>query len=150
MKYISKSENNTAETAITLAGKLKANDVLCLRGDLGTGKTVFARALIRHLSGDPDLDVPSPTFTLVQSYETPKGVIRHFDLYRTQKAEELYELGWEDALADAITIVEWPERLEFLAPNDRLELIFETSKENENEREITLLPHGTWKERLRG
>lgn len=148
MKYISKSESDTINIAAKLTGKLKSGDVLCLRGDLGAGKTVFARALIRHLSGAIDLDVPSPTFTLVQNYETADSAIYHFDLYRIENTEDIYELGWEDALSSGITIIEWPQRLEYLAPNDRLELVFNISENNETEREITIIPYGAWEERI--
>lgn len=148
MKSLSKNENDTANIAAKIAVKLQSGDVLCLRGDLGTGKTVFARAMIRHLCDTPDLDVPSPTFTLVQNYETNKSTIWHFDLYRIEDKEEIYELGWEEALAEGITIIEWPERLEGLAPQDRLELIFNPLENDENSREITLVPYGTWEERI--
>ncbi|MBI1259481.1 MAG: tRNA (adenosine(37)-N6)-threonylcarbamoyltransferase complex ATPase subunit type 1 TsaE [Chloroflexi bacterium] len=147
MKYLSKNEQDTAALAAEIAGKLKSGDLLCLQGDLGSGKTVFARALIRHLCADPALDVPSPTFTLVQTYESPAGELWHFDLYRLEDPEEIYELGWEDALADGIAIVEWPERLESLAPPDCLTLVFEPS-DHENQREITAVPYGSWKDRL--
>ncbi len=93
-----------------LAPCLATGDMLALRGDLGAGKSTFARALIRALVGKA-IDVPSPTFTLVQMYETAQFPIRHFDLYRLSKPEELEELGWDDARAAGLVIVEWPERL---------------------------------------
>lgn len=111
MHNISRSEQETAEIAARIATGLKPRDILCLQGDLGMGKSVFARAAIRALAGDRGLEVPSPTYTLVQTYETPKGTVWHFDLYRLQEPDEIFELGWEDALADGIAIVEWPERL---------------------------------------
>ena len=86
------------------------------------GKTVFARALIRGLAGDPGLEVPSPTFTLTQTYETPQGSVHHYDLYRLSHAEDIYELGLEDSLEAAITIVEWPVRLGALAPARRIDV----------------------------
>ncbi len=136
MQIISRGENDTEKLAQELAVKLSAGDVVLLSGDLGAGKTVFARALIRALSNDPHLDVPSPTFTLAQTYDTPRGTIWHFDLYRIEDEEEIYELGWEDALSEGIVLVEWPERLGSLAPPDALAVTFRTS--TCNERVITL------------
>lgn len=122
MDWISHNEGDTAQLARVLARHLNPGDVICLYGTLGMGKSVFARALIRILADDPALEVPSPTFTLVQTYETGRGILWHFDLYRLRTPEEIYELGWEDALSDAITLVEWPERLEDFLPADRLDI----------------------------
>ena len=98
-------------------------DVIALRGDLGAGKTVFARAFIRARTR-PDEEVPSPTFTLVQVYE-PAGradaAIWHFDLFRLATAEDALELGIEDAFGGAISLIEWPERLGRLLPASRLD-----------------------------
>lgn len=118
------SERETAALAAGLAGGLAAGHLVCLSGDLGMGKSVFARALIRSVSGDPALTVPSPTYTLVQSYESPRGIIHHFDLYRLAAPEEALELGWEEALAEGITVVEWPEKLGALLPARRLDILF--------------------------
>ncbi|MDB5491962.1 MAG: tRNA ((37)-N6)-threonylcarbamoyltransferase complex ATPase subunit type 1 TsaE [Micavibrio sp.] len=146
--FISTSEEETAEFARDLALLLRAGDVLFLEGDLGMGKSVFARALIRELSAAPDLEVPSPTFTLVQTYDTIKGPLWHFDLYRIKAPEDVYELGWEDALAEGIVLVEWPSRLNSaLAPRNRLELGFSTA-DKEGTRHLTFTPHGQWKDRL--
>jgi len=113
----SHSESETVTAAQDLAETLGEHEILLLSGTLGAGKSVFARALIRTLTGDPAIDVPSPTFTLVQSYDAKDGtVINHYDFYRLQDAEEIYELGWEDSLSESITIVEWPERLGALTP----------------------------------
>ncbi len=147
MRFIAKNEQETAAIAQKLAKNLKSGDVLCLSGGLGAGKTVFARALIRALSGDSALEVPSPTFTLVQAYDTPAVPLWHFDLYRIEDSAEIYELGWEEALSGAIVVVEWPERLEFLAPANRLEIGFRSLADDANQREITLTPHGGMKER---
>jgi tRNA threonylcarbamoyladenosine biosynthesis protein TsaE len=146
-------ESALAARAAALAPQLRAGDVLFLRGDLGAGKTVFARALIRALTGDAALTVPSPTFTLVQTYDTPAGPLWHFDLYRLKSAEEIYEIGWEDALGGAIMVVEWPERLgtgdgNSLAPRDRLELVLSIAPDNTERRRLRLEPLGTWKDRM--
>lgn len=116
MIYKTSSEDETIKAAAEFAVTLKPRDIVLLNGDLGMGKSVFARALIRTLTGNPDLDVPSPTFTLAQTYDTPKGDVWHFDLYRLKDPEELYEIGWEDALSSDIILVEWPERLDYLTP----------------------------------
>lgn len=106
-----RGEDATIALAQGIAARLCPGQVLLLEGDLGAGKTTFARALIRALAGDDKLEVPSPTFTLVQTYDTPRGPVWHFDLYRIKTPDEVWELGWEEALSSAITIVEWPGNL---------------------------------------
>ncbi|PJB69865.1 MAG: tRNA (adenosine(37)-N6)-threonylcarbamoyltransferase complex ATPase subunit type 1 TsaE [Alphaproteobacteria bacterium CG_4_9_14_3_um_filter_47_13] len=152
MKHIEKqavtSEKETQDYAAEWARRLRPGDMLCLQGDLGTGKTVFARALIQTLCGDSTLIVPSPTFTLVQIYEASIAPLWHFDLYRLEDSAEIYELGWEEALAGGITIIEWPQRLGLLAPEDRVILDFRAQEGHETQREITVLAQGDWKERF--
>lgn len=97
----------------------RAGDAILLEGNLGAGKSAFARAFLRAAAGDDTLEVPSPTFTLVQSYDTAIGPVHHFDLWRLDGPHALEELAWEDALA-GIVLVEWPERLEHLRPADAL------------------------------
>ena len=109
-------ESATERLGATLAERLRVGDVVGLKGELGAGKTTLARAIIRAAAGDRELIVPSPTFTLVEVYETPRGSFWHFDLYRLEAAEQVYELGWEEALADGIVLIEWPERLGDLLP----------------------------------
>ncbi len=109
-------EAATEALGAALAARLKLGDVVGLKGDLGAGKTTLARAIIRAAAGDPDLIVPSPTFTLVETYDTPNGAYWHFDLYRLDDPEQVYELGWEEALAEGIVLLEWPERLGPLLP----------------------------------
>jgi tRNA threonylcarbamoyladenosine biosynthesis protein TsaE len=104
----------------TLASRLRPRDVVALQGGLGVGKTTLARAILRAASGDPALIVPSPTFTLVEIYDTPMGVFWHFDLYRLEEPEQVFELGWEEARADGMALVEWAERLGALLPRERL------------------------------
>lgn len=106
-----------AEVAAQLAPIFAKGAIVALEGDLGAGKTALSRALIRHLTGDPALDVPSPTFTLLQTYDAPMGEIWHFDFYRLRHPEEVFELGWEDALAGGgLLLLEWAERIGPLLP----------------------------------
>ena len=111
----------TARLAGKLADVAQPRDLIALSGTLGLGKTEFARAFIRRLAG-ADEEVPSPTFTLVQSYDTAAGTIWHFDLYRLNQPDDVWELGFEEALADGIILIEWPERLGTALPSRRLDL----------------------------
>ncbi len=117
----------TEALAAQVATLVRPGDAILLSGDLGAGKTAFARAFLRALTGDAGLDVPSPSFTLVQSYDTPKGPVHHFDLWRLDGPGALTELGWDDARED-IVVVEWPERLGALAPEEALRLSFELAE----------------------
>ncbi len=122
------SPAETARIAAALALALTAGDVVALRGDLGAGKTTFARALIgarARALGVPEPEVPSPTFTLVQIYEIGDCPIWHFDLYRLDRAEDAYELGFEEALAGAIALIEWPDRLGAMLPRLRVVVTIE-------------------------
>jgi tRNA threonylcarbamoyladenosine biosynthesis protein TsaE len=113
-------EAATERLGASLAKRLRPRDVVALQGGLGVGKTTLARAILRAASGDPALIVPSPTFTLVEIYDTPVGVFWHFDLYRLETPEQVFELGWEEARADGMALVEWAERLGTLLPRERL------------------------------
>src|ERR1700736_7087008 len=110
-------EEATQRFATDIAGALEP-------GDLGAGKTTFARALIRHLAGDEAIEVPSPTFSLVQSYELPRFSVVHADLYRLTGAAELAELGFEDLPEGAVVLMEWPDRAGGSLPPDRLDIAF--------------------------
>ena len=109
-------ERATDQLGATLAARLRIGDVVGLKGELGAGKTTLVRAILRAAAEDARLIVPSPTFTLVEVYETPRGSFWHFDLYRLETPEQVFELGWEEALAEGISIIEWPERLGPLLP----------------------------------
>ncbi len=117
-------EAATRRFATDLAGALEPGDVITLSGDLGAGKTTFARALIRHLAGDETIEVPSPTFVLVQSYELPRFTLIHADLYRVNSAAELAELGFDDVPDGAVVLIEWPDRAAGALPPDRLDIAF--------------------------
>lgn len=132
-----------------LAGCVRAGDVIALRGDLGAGKTTLARGLVRTLTGKPDDVVPSPTFTLVQTYDTPAGLLWHFDLYRIEDPREVWALGLEEALATGISLIEWPERAESVLPEDRLDIgLTMTMVGGEDSRQAELRGGPSWKERL--
>lgn len=116
------SPDETAAFARALAARLGAGDTVLLSGEVGAGKTHLARALIQSLLATPE-DVPSPTFTLVQTYETASGIeIWHADLYRLTTASEAEELGLTDAMEEAICLIEWPDRLGDLHPEDALDI----------------------------
>lgn len=115
-------EAATHRFARFLAGELKPGDIVALSGELGAGKTTLARAIIRALAGDETLEVPSPTFTLIQSYDTSRGPVVHADLYRVNDPEELRELGFEEASEAGIVLVEWPERAGSALNPDRLDI----------------------------
>lgn len=126
------SEAQTAQIATNFAAQINTDRpvFITLSGTLGAGKSVFARALIRALTGDPALTVPSPTFTLVQTYDSKHGPIHHYDLYRVEHPDEIYELGWEDSLTEGISIIEWPERLAGMKPADTLDIHIEATDNN--------------------
>ncbi len=115
-------EATTLDIAAAQAAWLEPGDFIGLTGDLGAGKTTFARALIRALAEAPDLEAPSPTFTLMQVYDARRGAVVHADFYRLRGPRELYNLGWDEAIADAIAIVEWPERIAEALPANRLDV----------------------------
>ncbi len=118
------NEQATARFAIDIAATLEPGDLVTLSGDLGAGKTTFARALIRYFAGDDAIDVPSPTFTLIQSYELPRFVLVHADLYRLSGAAELAELGFDDLPVGTVVLLEWPDRAAGFLPPDRLDITF--------------------------
>ncbi|SEO10806.1 tRNA threonylcarbamoyladenosine biosynthesis protein TsaE [Salinihabitans flavidus] len=130
------SPEQTCALARRLGACVGAGDVLLLQGGIGAGKTHFARCLIRSLLAEPE-DVPSPTFTLVQTYDGLKGEIWHADLYRLSDPAEIEELGLIDAFADCLCLVEWPDRLSGLAPDRSLWFDF-SMLQSEGARALTL------------
>jgi tRNA threonylcarbamoyl adenosine modification protein YjeE len=137
-------EAATVRLAEDIAAKLAVGDVLALRGDLGAGKTSFARALIRAVAADAVLEVPSPTFTIVQTYEA-RLPIAHFDLYRLGSADELDEIGFDEAVSEGVVLVEWPERAGDRLPANHLEIALEIDGAG---RLATLTGGGDWPERI--
>jgi N-acetylmuramate 1-kinase len=130
-----------------IALKIRAGDTLALHGDLGAGKTTFARALIRAMLGDDEAEVPSPTFALVQTYDTPRLSLAHIDLYRMSDENEALELGISDLAERGALIIEWPERAPALLGDDRLDIAL-TESDGGNIRDVTIEGHGSWQARL--
>ena len=139
------SPDDAASLGARIAAQLEAGDAVLLEGDLGAGKTTLARAIIAALTGETD--APSPTYTLVQSYETDSGFgLLHADLYRLEDAGELDELGLDEALDQGAALIEWPDRLGAWRPADRLEIRLEET--GDGGRDVRLNAHGSWETRL--
>jgi N-acetylmuramate 1-kinase len=140
---------STERFARQIAVELGPNTLITLTGDLGSGKTTFARSLIRCLLEDPDLEVPSPTFTLMQVYDGPNFKIAHCDLYRVTNPDELIELGWEETADGALVLVEWADRAgDSLSPN-RLDIGFILEPEEGPEYRVAVVTgYGTWAQRV--
>jgi tRNA threonylcarbamoyladenosine biosynthesis protein TsaE len=124
MQYISKSESDTLAIAHQIARGAKKGDIYALYGTLGAGKTVFAKGFITALAPQTG-EVPSPTFTLLQTYETPDFEVYHFDMYRLKKPLEAYEIGIEDAFAEGVSLIEWPEKITGVLPKKHIAVTFE-------------------------
>ena len=141
-------ETGTVALAAAIADRARAGDVIGLAGPLGVGKTRLARAFIERLAGAGE-EVPSPTFTLVQTYETGRAPVWHFDLYRLERPEDAWELGIEEAFADGIALIEWPERLGALMPAERLDVALDFAPElGPSGRRARLVGHGGWARRV--
>jgi tRNA threonylcarbamoyl adenosine modification protein YjeE len=136
------SEEATRRLAADVANILKPGDFIALAGDLGAGKTTFVRAMIAHLANDAAIEVPSPSFTLVQHYDLPRLHVVHADLYRVASTDELAELGL-DEIADAVVVMEWPERASGALPQDRIDIAFTLSPHDGPEhRVVHMAGHG--------
>lgn len=138
------NEDATARLGAALAPRLKPGDVVALSGALGAGKTTLARAIIGALT--VGAEAPSPTYTLVETYATAAFVLFHFDLYRLEKAGDVWELGFEDAL-DGVCLIEWPERIEALLPPETLFVRLAMDGEG---RRVLVQGGGAWTSRLKG
>ena len=136
----------TEALAERIAPLLRPSDIVALGGDLGAGKTAFSRALIRTIGGS-NIEVPSPTFTLVQTYELPAFELWHFDLYRLDAPQDAMELDIEEAFASCVSLIEWPERLGPYLPANRLDLRFAFG-DLPSTRFATLKGGGDWTVRL--
>jgi len=145
---VARTETDTAALGATLAQHAKKGDIIALEGPLGSGKTVFARGFIQALCGNNTV-VPSPTFTLVQIYEAPAFPLWHCDLYRLEDEEDALEIGLEEAFADAVTLIEWADRLGRWLPHRRLSVAF-VEEDQDGSRRIVLDGDSDWHERLEG
>lgn len=136
----------TEKLGAAIADMLRAGDVVALYGELGAGKTTLARALITKLGHRGE--VPSPTFTLVQSYDLSPVPVWHFDLYRIDDPGEIIELGLDEALAEGISLIEWPERMGAQLPANRLEIHLSYADNDDDGRRAELVAYGDWGQRL--
>lgn len=137
-KITSKSEAQTRQIALQIGQKLSPPSILCLYGDLGSGKTVFTKGIAKAL-GIPEREIKSPTYTLVREYKTKKLHFYHFDFYRIEALDDLMLQNLQEIFQqpNAIIVIEWPERLKEALPAKRLDLKFEYI--NENSRQITII-----------
>jgi len=138
-------EAATGALARAIAALARPRDIITLTGTLGAGKTSFARAFISAQGGGEE--VPSPTFTLLQVYDTAEAAIYHFDLYRLESPEDAFEIGIEDAFADGISLIEWPDRLGRYLPRERLDVKINQGT-HETERRFEFAASATWIDRL--
>jgi len=139
------NESQTCALAGAIAGAAGTGDVIALAGDLGSGKTVFARAFIAALGGTGE--VPSPTYTLLQTYDLSTARVFHFDLYRLEKPEDALELDIDDAFSDGISLIEWPQRLGAYLPPRRLLVRIEFGPKD-RQRRLGLEAPAPWASRI--
>jgi tRNA threonylcarbamoyl adenosine modification protein YjeE len=139
------NEQATLRLVTDIAAALEPGDLVTLSGDLGAGKTTFARAMIRNLADNPDIPVPSPTFTLIQTYDLPRFTVVHADLYRLEGPGELAELGFDDLPKDAVVLLEWPDRAAGFLPPDRLDVAFTLAPQSGPEaRRVRITGYGSF------
>ena len=144
------NEKETGALAARLAVISRPGDFIALIGDLGAGKTVFARAFIGALNRKgPKEEVPSPTFTIIQTYDRGALTVHHVDLYRLEAPEEALELGLDEALGEGVILMEWPERLGPYLPGERLEVVMEFGTKERQRRVALSGLGGDWPERLK-
>jgi tRNA threonylcarbamoyl adenosine modification protein YjeE len=143
------NEQATQRFAVDIANALEPGDLVTLSGDLGAGKTAFARALIRYLANDPGIAVPSPTFTLMQLYELPRFTLAHADLYRLTSPDELSELGIDEIAATGVVLMEWPDRAGSRLPADRIDVSLALASEKADDyRDVRVTGHGRLAQRV--
>lgn len=138
-----KDEDATINLGAQLSDILAPGDAICLRGNLGAGKSTLARGIIKTASSAEE--APSPTFTFVETYEAKRFLLWHFDFYRLERPEDVWELGYEDALEDGVLVIEWPERIGDLAPSNALEINLEIDG---NMRKASIAANENWRRRL--
>ncbi len=138
MVYNSNSPKETENIAKAFSKELKAGDVICLNGDLGTGKTAFVQGLVKALGySEP---ISSPTFTIVNCYESAVFPIYHFDVYRIEDSDEMYEIGYEEYVnGDGLTLIEWSEKISDILPSHRYEITIKKNYDKHDDfREINI------------
>ena len=140
----------TKRLGLFLAKQLMVGDVLALQGALGVGKSELARAIIQQVCPG-ETDIPSPTFTLVQAYESDdNGSLLHFDLYRLADPGDVFDLGIEEAFVEAVCLIEWPERLAGYLPDHALTIEIDYDPVTNGDRQVKLSGDATWQKRLKG
>lgn len=140
-KFAIKSLKEMSNLAVQIAAETTAPCVIGLKGSLGVGKSFFAREFINTLS-TTKINVPSPTFNLVYSYETKKGEVSHFDLYRLKNAQELENIGFFDAIKNGICLIEWPEIAQKFLPKNYIEIEILNKTSESEEREVVITNFG--------
>lgn len=143
MEIISNSESETIELGKKIAANLKKGDIIVLTGDLGSGKTKLTEGILTYF-GLQD-EISSPTFTIVNEYDTEKFKIFHFDVYRLADIDEFYAIGGEEYFEQGVSIIEWGEIIEEALPNNYIKIIFQRDLENENVRKIKIETIGNTK-----
>ena len=141
-EYISKNEQDTINFATRLAANLKIGDIIVLSGDLGAGKTKFTQGILKYFNLENEIS--SPTFTIVNEYDSGRLKLNHFDVYRVSDPDEIYAIGFDDYIfSDAVSIIEWANYIEDILPKEYLHIYIEKNLDNgENFRTITLTPYG--------
>ena len=139
-KFISKCEQDTINFASKFASTLTGNDIIVLSGDLGAGKTKFVQGILKYFNLENEIS--SPTFTIVNEYNSTNTNIYHFDVYRLEDVDEFYAIGGEEYFSKGICIIEWGEIIENILPKDYYKISINKSLDDENIREIIIEPKG--------
>ena len=140
IRFISKCEQDTIEFASKFASKLEKNDIVLLSGELGSGKTKFVQGVLKYFGLENEIS--SPTFTIVNEYNSKKVNIYHFDVYRLADVDEFYAMGGEEYFTQGICLIEWGEMIESILPPDYIKITFQKNDENEEYRELQIEPFG--------
>lgn len=135
-QFISKCEEDTIEFAAKIAKNLKKKDIIVLSGELGSGKTKFVQGILKYFGLENEIS--SPTFTIVNEYNTPDINIYHFDVYRLEDADEFYAMGGEEYFENGICLIEWGEIIESILPTDYIKITFQKDLNNEDYRKLQI------------